>query len=114
MVKHAPRLVANTTINGYMAEDVMVRKEAPGKGITITKGGDDVLKPLAEHKEKEPAVIAEVAKKEGVADPESIIKAHLENVAKWEKIAAEIGEDPEKFAQALWDEVYSKLDPDKM
>ena len=50
----------------------------------------------------------------GVKDPNAIVKAHLENVAKWEKIYAKTGDDPAKFAQALWDEVYSKINPDKL
>ena len=114
ILKHAPRLIANTTIKGYMAEDTWVRSEAPKRGITIVKAGNDVLGSLSVHKGKEPAIIAKVARKEGVKDPESIIQAHLKNVAKWDKIQAQIGNDVDKFAQALWDEVFSKLDPDKL
>ena len=114
ILKHAPRLIANTTIKGYMAEDKMVRSKAPKRGITFVKAGDDILSSLDVHKAKEPAIIAKIAAKEGVKDPNSIIQAHLKNVAKWDKIHARIGNDVDKFAQALWDEVYSKLDPDKI
>ena len=114
ILKHAPRLIANTTIKGYMAEDKMVRSKAPKSGITFVKAGDDILSSLNVHKAKEPAIIAKVAAKEGVKDPNSIIQAHLKNVAKWDKIHGRIGNDVDKFAQALWDEVYSKLDPDKI
>lgn len=114
MIKHAPRLIANTTINGYMAEDKWVRSETSKRGITVVKAGDDLLESLKAHKAKEPKIIATVARKEGVKDPESIIKAHLKNVEKWDKIHARIGNDVDKFAQALWDEVFSKLDPEKM
>lgn len=114
MIKHAPRLIANTTIKGYMAEDRMVRRLAPGRGITFVKAGGDILGPLKAHKAKEPKIIASVARKEGVKNPEAIINAHLKNVAKWDKIHARIGNDVDKFAQALWDEVFSKLDPEKM
>ncbi len=114
ILKHAPRLIANTTIKGYMAEDKMVRREAPKRGITIVKAGDDILSSLKAHKAKEPGIIAQVAAKEGVKNPEAIIQAHLKNVAKWDKIHARIGDDVDKFAEALWTEVFSKLDPDKM
>jgi TRAP-type C4-dicarboxylate transport system substrate-binding protein len=114
MLKHAPSLVARTTIDGYMAEDRTVRKAAAKRGITIIKSGANVRQALAKHKEKELTVVPAVAKKEGVKDPGKIMKAHLANVAKWEKIHARTGDDVEKFAQALWDEVFSKLDPDKM
>lgn len=114
VIKYAPMLTAGATITGYLAEDAFVRREAPKRGIVITKAGNDVLGPLAAHKAKEPGIIAAVARKEGVKNPESIIKAHLANVVKWDKIHARIGNDPKKFAKALWDEVYSKLNPDKM
>jgi TRAP-type C4-dicarboxylate transport system substrate-binding protein len=114
MVKHAPALVARTTIDGYMAEDALVRKDATKRGITIIKAGAEVRQALAKHKEKELSVVPAVAKKEGVKNPGKILKAHLDNVAKWEKIHARTGDDVGKFAQALWDEVFSKLDPDKM
>lgn len=113
MIKHAPRLTANTTINGYMAEDAMVRAQAPKKGITIVKARN-VRPALEEHKAKELNVVPAIARKEGVKNAERIVKAHLRNVAKWEKIHARIGDDVDKFAKALWDEVYSKLDPDKL
>lgn len=114
MLKHAPRLIANTTINGYIAEDAQVRGQAAQRGVTIVKAGAGLLDALKAHKAKEPGIIAEVARKEGVKDPDAIVKAHLENVAKWDEIHARIGDDVDKFSQALWDEVFSKLDPDKI
>ena len=114
ILQHAPRLVARTTIDGYMAEDKAVRQAAAKKGITIVKAGDEVRKALYKHKGKELQVIPAIAEKEGVKDPDAIVKAHLKNIAKWEKIHAQTGDDVDKFAKALWDEVYSKLDPDNM
>ena len=114
LIKHAPALVAETTINGYMAEDREVRRAAAGKGVTIKKAGSDALRALAVHKKKELTIVPEVAKKEGVKNAGRIVKAHLKNVAKWEKIHQRIGDDPKKFADALWREVFSKLDPETM
>ena len=113
-VKHAPMLVANTVIKGYMAEDDEVRAAAKKRGVTITRAGAAMDKALATHKEKELTVVPSSAKEQGVKDPDAIVKAHLENVAKWEKIYAQTGNDPDKFAKALWDEVYSKINPDKL
>lgn len=114
MIKHAPALIANTTIKGYMAEDVAVRGDAAKRGISIVKASKAFQALLDAHKVKEPKIIAAVAKKEGVGDPDSIINAHIKNVEKWTKIYARIGDDPDKFAKALWDEVFSKLDPENM
>lgn len=114
LIKQAPGLVAGVTITGYMTEDDQVRSEAAKRGVTITEASAEVRKALEGHKAGEPKNIAQSALKEGVKDPEAIIKAHLANVQKWERIHARIGDNPDAFAKALWDEVFSKLDPEKM
>ncbi len=113
-IKHAPMLVANTVINGYMAEDNEVRAAAKKRGVIITRAGEGMDRALAAHKKKELKVVPGSAKKQGVKDPEAIVRAHLKNVAKWETIYAKTGDDVVKFAEALWTEVYSKLDPNKL
>lgn len=114
LIKRAPSLVAGVTIHGYMGEDAEVRAEAAKRGVTVTEASAEARKALASHKANEPKIVAESAMKEGVKDPETIIKAFTANVAKWEKIHARIGDDPEAFAKALWDEVFSKLDPERL
>ena len=43
--------------------------------------------------------------------PAKLIDAFDEAIIKWRALSAEIGTDVEAFEQALWDEVYSKVDP---
>ncbi len=114
MIRQAPMLVAGATINGYMAEDREVRAQAAAKGVQVVKADAATLRALEAHKKKELTVVPATARKEGVRSPNRIVRAHLQNVAKWERIHAEIGDDPKKFAAALWREVFSKLDPDRM
>lgn len=114
MVKHAPGLIANITIRGYMTEDGQVRAEAKKRGVTITVEDGSMGPAFDAYKKNELKVVPELAKKDGVKSADAIVKAHLANVAKWEKIHAKIGDDPDKFAKALWDEVFSKLDPEKI
>ncbi len=114
MIKHAPSLIANTTIKGYMAEDVLVRKEAAKRGVTIAVEDGSMGPAFESYKKKELGIVPTLAEKDGVKSAGAIVDTHLANVAKWEKIHARIGDDPGKFAQALWDEVFSKLDPDKI
>ena len=114
LIKHAPGLIANITIGGYIAEDVQVRNEAKKRGVTITPEDGSMGPAFEAHKKKELEIVPALAKKDGVESAAAIANAHLENVAKWEEIHAKIGNDPDKFAQALWDEVFSKLDPDKI
>lgn len=114
LIREAPLLVAQTTIDGYMVEDRQVRAEARRRGVSIVKAGAATLRALEQHKRTELTMVPSVARKEGVPTAARIVKAHLKNVAKWEKIHATIGDDPQKFADALWREVFSKLDPDLM
>ena len=114
MIKHAPGLIANTTVRGYMAEDVQVRAEAKKRGVTITAEDGSMGPAFEAYKKNELDVVPALAKKDGVKSADAIVEAHLANVAKWEEIHEKIGDDPDKFAQALWDEVFSKLDPDKI
>lgn len=51
------------------------------------------------------------AKGFNVENPEAFLDAYDAAIEKWHKLSAEIGTDVEKFEKALWDEVYSKVDP---
>jgi len=51
------------------------------------------------------------AKKFGVADPGAVIDAYAKAREKWSKLSPGIGRDIDKFADAIWNEVYSKVDP---
>ena len=114
LIKHAPALIANVTIRGYIAEDVQVRNEAKRRGVTITPEDGSTGGAFEAYKNKELEIVPALAKKDGVESAAEIVRAHLENIIKWEAIHANIGDDPDKFAKALWDEVFSKLDPDKL
>ena len=54
------------------------------------------------------------AKKFGVADPAAVIDAYAKAREKWSKLSPGIGRDIDKFADAIWNEVYSKVDPSKL
>jgi len=54
------------------------------------------------------------AKKFGVADPAAVIDAYAKARTKWATLSKGIGRDIDKFADAIWTEVYSKADPAKL
>ncbi|MGE3644794.1 MAG: TRAP transporter substrate-binding protein DctP [Beijerinckiaceae bacterium] len=54
------------------------------------------------------------AKRFRVKDGEKVIAAYRKNVEKWKGFEKEIGRDIQKFADILWREAYSKVDPDKL
>lgn len=46
----------------------------------------------------------------GMDDASERVAQFMELVEKWERINAEVGNDPEAMAQATWDEIWSKVD----
>ena len=54
------------------------------------------------------------AKGFGVENPEEFLDAYDAALVKWRGMSAEIGTDVEAFEKALWDEVYSKVDPESL
>ncbi len=55
-------------------------------------------------------IAIDFAKGFGVENPEEFLDAYDAALVKWRGLSAEIGTDVDKFEQALWDEVYSKVD----
>jgi TRAP-type C4-dicarboxylate transport system substrate-binding protein len=49
-------------------------------------------------------------KKFGVPDPKKIMDTYLANVKKWEGLTKDIGGNIDKFADLIWQEIYSKVD----
>ena len=58
-------------------------------------------------------IVAE-AKKFGVANPESILDAYKRNLEKWKGLTRGLNNDVNKFTDLLWNEVYSKVDVNKL
>ena len=54
------------------------------------------------------------AKEFGVADPGAIIDAYAAARKKWSGLSKAVGRDIDKFTDAIWREIYSKVDPDKL
>jgi TRAP-type C4-dicarboxylate transport system substrate-binding protein len=54
------------------------------------------------------------AKKFGVKDPGAIIDSYAKARAKWAGLSKGIGRDIDKFADAIWREIYSKADVGKL
>jgi hypothetical protein len=79
--------------------------------IAVGKDFDELM---AKYKAGERARNVKVAKDFGVADPDAILDAYTKAIEKWSKLSKDIGRDPDKFTEALWREVYSKLDPAKL
>lgn len=84
------------------------------KGVKVLPVGKDFQEWIAAYKANEAKVNGEKAKQLGVKDPDAVLKAYEKNLVKWRKLEKEIGTDVEKFADTLWNEIYSKIDVNKL
>jgi TRAP-type C4-dicarboxylate transport system substrate-binding protein len=114
-LKAAARIAAVHSIGNFVVKNEESYKYAVEKmGVQKIAVGKDFDELMAKYKAGERARNVRVAKGFGVKNPEAILDAHARNVAKWQKLSKDIGRDPAKLEEALWREVYSKLDPEKL
>lgn len=105
---------ARATNDGYLKYDDEATKELAAKKIPINVGGKDYDELLEKHLVNEIAATIEGAKKRGVADPKKVIDMFLANVKKWRGILGKAPYDTAAYDKALWDNLYSKVDPEKL
>lgn len=114
-LRGAARLTAVHSIGNFI-----VRNEESYKDVLASKGvqkvavGKDFDELMAKYKAGERERNIKVAKGFGVASPEAILDAYAKATDKWQKLSKDIGRDPDKFTDALWREIYAKLDPAKL
>ncbi|MCO6381649.1 TRAP transporter substrate-binding protein DctP [Oceanicola sp. 502str15] len=101
----------------YAVADMMIgqealvqdsREKAAAQGVTFHKGDETLVSALAPSAVDE-ELIAAYAADIGVENYAEQVEAFKTALSKWEAIVANTGRDREAFAQALYDEVYSKL-----
>ena len=99
-----------------MAEDIKILAAAKKKGIIVVPGSKKFADLMAKHRKSELTAIPKAVKRVGVkADAaKRIMAAHVKNLTKWEKIAAEVGTDVGKMAAAFKREIYDRIDISKM
>ena len=114
-IDHAPDLVTLETFDAQIATDDAAIAKAKEKGITFVEGNDAFAAIMKKRDEVQYGINADNARNAGVKDPERILDAYLKAYDKWKALVKdEIGNDREKFREALWREVYSKVDPESL
>jgi TRAP-type C4-dicarboxylate transport system substrate-binding protein len=111
VVKAIPGIVARATVLGYMADDAQVRAKYENS-VNFIDEALEVRAALDKINEEALPAIIEAAKARGAVDPDQIAQAYLENLERWREISKEkIQGDPDRMAEVLWDEIYSKITP---
>jgi hypothetical protein len=97
-----------------MDEDEKALQQAKDRGITIFKGGDDFTKRMDAYRDEERKSILNSMKELGVREPDQLMDKFLSLNATWEKLSEQMKNDVGKFADALRERVYRKIDPEKL
>lgn len=109
------RAMARSIVLGYNQFDDETIEEVKKRGIPINKAEpamDGVMKKLLDG---EIAAIETNAKRFGVENTKQIADRLVASNARWEKILANVPRtDVAGYEKALWENLYSKLDPEKL
>jgi TRAP-type C4-dicarboxylate transport system substrate-binding protein len=114
MLKYSAHLAAVVHINGYAVDARRAKAESKKKNILWVKPDQKFKDFMTKFRSNEITIATKRAKKRGVKNPEKLVASHLANVARWEKKLAGKTFDAESYAEMLWNEIYSKVDPEKL
>lgn len=113
-IELAPELIAGAEIDGNQVLEAKIVADAKARGISFTPDSEAFQDIMVEHDKRQYDRVIQQAKDAGVQNPEKLIADYKDIYAKWKKLLAEKGRDRDTYTQLLWDEVYSKLDPENL
>lgn len=114
-LRAAPYVTAEMTITNFIVRNQQAMDEQIAtNGVQMIEATDSFAELLRAYKAKELDINKAKGAEFGVEGVETFVGKYLELVEKWRGISADVGLDVAKFEQALWDEVYSKVDPDSL
>lgn len=107
ILKHMPSAIMRV-VHGYYEDEKRGVDDAKAKGTKFISLGPNYAKTWESFKAKELENAIAAAKKRGSTSAETIAKANLASLRKWEKIVDKIGRDPQKIAAEMEKQIYSK------
>jgi TRAP-type C4-dicarboxylate transport system substrate-binding protein len=113
-VRLAPGLVAGAVIGGQIEIETAVVADAKARGITFVPDSAEWAAIMVERDRQQRAINLENARANGAANPEAVLDFYLAAFEKWKALIAAQGRDTATFQKLLWDEVFSKVDPESL
>ncbi|GIX15562.1 MAG: hypothetical protein KatS3mg118_3521 [Paracoccaceae bacterium] len=114
-LRHAGYLVAEMTIGNFIIRNQQaVDEQVRDNGVQIIRGDASFDELMKRYKAAELDTAIAKGREFGVEGVEAMVRDYLATAEKWRGLSAEIGTDIEKFAEVLWREVYSKVDPNAL
>lgn len=119
MLRAMPGAIARSMVDGYMGDDLKAESLAKERKIAIHEADPSFAKMFADFRKKERDIVIERAVKRGAKDAEKTVDSIFRNYDKWVKILGAVDRSDlkalsAKYEKALWDNLYSKLDPNKL
>lgn len=108
LIRNAAIFVADTTI-ASLDDNEEARKKAEAANMKEVVLGPELVKIRDEFLVSERSRLIESAKKRGFVGAEALLDEYLVHYREWEKLSGEIGRDRQKFADLLWERIYSKV-----
>lgn len=111
-LRGAAFLSASQTIDLFVIQNAENVAEAVERfGVEFHAVGEDFDALMAAFQADERTLQIEKAEEFGVTGAAEIFDAYAGLLPKWRELSEEIGDDVEKFAEILWREVYSQVNP---
>ena len=108
IIKHAPKAVADIVF-AYKEEGDVAIQAALDKGAKLTKPDQAMVDAIKDFQAGEIKISAKNAKEAGIESSDVLLTTFMEKVEKWRGIVASTGGDKDKYEEALWTEVFSKV-----
>ena len=114
-IKWGAWLTAKIAIGFFIeSNEAAIKTLTETKGLVVHKVGHGFDKVTTDYKPAQRQINIDTAKKFGVAEPEKIIDTYEAAVERYRPLSKQIGRDVKKFQDALLQEVFSKVDPEKL
>ena len=114
-LKHAAWLTAKMAIGNFIiANEEALETIVQGQGRADRQGRQCLRSGGAEYKKAQRETNIATAKGFGVKDPAAIVDYYEKAVESWRPVSKAIGRDIDKFADVLNQQIFSKVDPEKL
>lgn len=107
LIGQAPSALADMTFAYMEASSRSVAAAEKAGKVSVYPMSADLSATMKAFQESEVQRIVEKAEKNGLNDAEEIFNVYTGLLAKWEKIVSAVGDDREKYAEALSQNIYS-------
>jgi TRAP-type C4-dicarboxylate transport system substrate-binding protein len=114
MLRHFARAQARSTIDGNIGFDDRSVAAMKERNVSFKPAGEDYRAVVREQIETEKKLAIEGARSRGVKNAQKIAAMFEANLKKWEKILENKPLTWQAYDQALWENLDSKLDPEKL